>query len=120
MKKSGIIVLIGIVGIAASWFALLVGWWWSAPMIGLLFGLFLRPATVSFLASICVGGFSWGLPLAIMAMNAPVKGIANAVESVAGLSSTGGAAIIVLTVLLGCILCVVGTWVGLAIRMVAH
>lgn len=116
MKKLSFVILIGIVSIAVNWLSLSVGWWWFTPVIGLLLGLFLRPAGVSFLSSICVGGLGWGLPLAVLALNAPVKSVANAVESVVGLLSTGGVAVIVLTILLGCVLSVIGTWVGVVGR----
>ena len=118
MKKTGLIVLIAIIGIAINWLALLAGWWWITPVIGLLIGLFLRPAGVGLLASLCAGGIGWGLPLALLAINAPVTGVANAVESAVGLSATGGAAILVLTIVLGCILSLVGAWVGVAGRRV--
>jgi hypothetical protein len=54
-----------------------------------------------------------------MATNAPVGRVANAIESVIGLSATGGVLMMVLTVVLGCILSLVGTWVGIAGRRVA-
>lgn len=116
MKKFGLMILITLTGIAVNWLGFLAGWWWLTPLVGLLLGLFLRPASVGFLASLCVGGLSWGLPLAVLAMNAPVKSVANAVEGVVGLSSTGGTAIIVLTIVFGCLLSVAGTWVGTAGR----
>ncbi len=119
MKKFGLIILIVLVSVAVNWLGLLAGWWWLTPIVGLLLGLVMREAGAGFLASFCIGGLSWGLPLAVLATNAPVKSVANAVESVVGLSSTGGMAIIVLTVVLGCLLSMVGTWVGVAGRQVA-
>ncbi|HEU5373943.1 MAG TPA: hypothetical protein VFV38_00745 [Ktedonobacteraceae bacterium] len=119
MKKLGFIVLIGIVSVIVNWLALLVGWWWLTPVIGLLLGLFLHPAGVSFLTSICAGTLGWALPLAILAANAPVTSVAAAVESVVGLSSTGGVAIILAAIALGCILSVTGTWVGITAKKVA-
>lgn len=119
MKKGVFIVLIGGSSIAINWLALQIGWWWITPLTGLLIGFALRPASLGLLTSLCVGGLGWGLPLAVLALNAPVKNVANAVESVVGLSSTGGVAIIVLTVTLGCILSIAGTWVGVAGRKVA-
>lgn len=118
MKKTGLIILIALVGVAVNWLGLLIGWWWLTPLVGLLLGLIVRKAGVGFLASLCVGGLSWGLPLVLLATHAPVKSLANVVESVVGLSSTGGTAIIILTVVLGCILSLVGTWVGVAGRQV--
>lgn len=120
MKKTGLIVLIVLVGIAVNWLALLVGWWWITPVIGLLIGLFLRPAGVGLPVALCAGGLGWGLPLLVLALNAPVTSVASAVESVAGLSATGGLAILVLTIALGCILSIVGAWVGVAGRQVVR
>jgi hypothetical protein len=118
VKKPVLIVLIATISIGINWLTLLIGWWWVTPSIGLLIGLLLRPAGVGLLASLCVGGLGWGLPLAVLALHAPVASIAGAVESVVGLSSTGGVAILVLTVALGCTLSVTGTWVGVAGRRV--
>jgi hypothetical protein len=118
MKKVSLIVLIVVVSVAINWLALLAGWWWVTPLTGLLIGLFLRPAGGGFLASLCAGGLGWGLPLALLALSTPVKSLASAVESVVGYSSTGGVALIVLTVVLGCLLSTVGTWVGVAGRRV--
>ena len=120
MKKFAFSVLIGIVGVTIIWLALLAGFWWLTSVIGLLIGLFLRPAGVGLLSSLCIGGFGWGLPLAIMATNAPVGNVANAIEGAIGLSTTNGVLIIVLTVGLGCILSMLGTWVGIAGRRVAN
>lgn len=119
MKKLVLIVLIVAISTGINWLALLVGWWWITPVIGLLAGLLLRPASVGLLASLCAGGLGWGLPLAVLALNAPVANIAGAVESVVGLPATGGTVILILTVVLGCILSVVSTWVGIAARQVA-
>lgn len=118
MKKLGLIVLIVVVSVAINWLALLAGWWWVTALTGLLIGLFLRPAGGGFLASLLAGGLGWGLPLALLALSAPVKSLASAVESVVGYSSTDGVVIIVLTIVLGCVLSIVGTWVGMAGRQV--
>jgi len=107
-----------VISIGVNWLTLLIGWWWVTPGLGLLIGLLVRPAGVGLLASLCAGGFGWGLPLAVLALHAPVARVAVAVESVVGLSSTGGVAILVLTVALGCILSITGTWVGVAGRHV--
>lgn len=119
MKKLGLLILIGLVGVAVNWLGLLAGWWWLTPIVGLLVGLVVRGAGASFLVSFCAGGLGWGLPLAVLAVNAPVKSVASAVEGVVGLSATGGVLIIALTVVLGCLLSIVGTWVGVAGRQVA-
>ena len=120
MKRFVLLVLIAIVGTGVNWLALLVGWWWVTPVVGLLIGIFLRPAGVGFLASFCAGGLGWGLPLAVLAAQAPVGKVANTVESVIALSATGGALILVLTIVLGILLSVVGTWAGVTGRRVSE
>ena len=116
MKKFAFVILIALIGIVVNWLALLAGWWWVTSVVGLLIGLFLRPASVSLLLALCVGGLGWGLPLAVLATYAPVMKIAATVESVIGLSSTGGTLIVVLTIVLGCLLSIPGSWVGITIR----
>jgi len=118
MKKFALVVLIAVVSVAINWLALLAGWWWITPITGLLIGLFLRPAGIGFLTSLCAGALAWGLPLALLALNSPVKSVASAVESVVGYSSTGGVIILTLTIVLGCVLSIAGTWVGVAGRRV--
>jgi len=118
MKKLGLIVLIVVASVVINWLALLAGWWWVTVLTGLLIGLFFRPAGGGFLASLLAGGLGWGLPLALLALSAPVKSLASTVESVVGYSSTDGVVIIVLTIVLGGVLSIVGTWVGVAGRQV--
>jgi hypothetical protein len=119
MKKVVLVVLITLVSVAADWLALLNGWWWVTPVVGLLIGLCVRPARVCVLLTFCVGGLGWGLPLVVLATYAPVGSIATAVEGVVALSSTGGVAIIVLTIIWGCVLSVIGMWVAYAGRSFA-
>ncbi len=116
MRKLGFAIAIGITGLALTWLGVQSGWWWLTPIAGLIIGLLLRPARLAILVALLAGGLGWGLPLAILAFSAPVGPIAAAVESVIGLTATGGVFIIVLTVALGCVLCVVGAWVGIAGR----
>lgn len=114
MKNLSFILLAGLGGIALNWLSLLAGWWWITPIIGLLLGLCIYKAGVSLVLSLCVGGAGWGLPLALLATHAPVSKVASVVESVIGLTSTNGILIIILTIVLGCMLSLVGTWVGIA------
>jgi len=116
MRKLGFFIAIGITGLALTWLGVQTGWWWLTPIAGLLIGLLLRPARLAILVALLAGGLGWGLPLAILAFSAPVGQVAAAVESVIGLTATGGVFIIVLTVVFGCALSVVGAWVGIAGR----
>ncbi len=114
MRKAALRIGIGSVGLALIWLGGQVGWWWMTPMVGLGIGVVLRPAWLALVVSLVVGGLGWGLPLALLAASAPVRHLASAVESVMGLTATGGLVIMLATVLLGCILSIVGTWVGIA------
>jgi len=119
MRKLGFALAIGSTALALTWLGVQSGWWWLTPIAGLLIGLLLRPARLALLIALVVGALGWGLPLAILAFSAPVGPVAAAVESIIGLTSTGGAVIIVLTVALGGVLSVVGAWVGIAGRGLA-
>jgi hypothetical protein len=116
MRKLGFYLLIGMIGLALAWLSGLAGWWWMTAIIGMLIGILMRPAWLAVLVSLAVGGLAWGLPLALLALNAPVGRIAAAVEAIIGLTATGGTIIILLTVVLGCMLSIAGTWIGIAAR----
>lgn len=116
MRKFGFYILIGMVGLVFAWLSGQAGWWWVTAIVGLLIGILLRPTWLAILVSLAAGGLGWGLPLILLALNAPVGRIATAVEAAIGLTATGGTIIILLTVVLGCTLSIVGTWVGIAAR----
>lgn len=116
MRKFGFYILIGMVGLVFAWLSGQAGWWWVTAIVGLLIGILLRPTWLAILVSLAAGGLGWGLPLILLALNAPVGRIATAVEAAIGLTATGGTIIILLTVVLGCTLSTVGTWVGIAAR----
>lgn len=118
MKKSWLIPLIAAIGIAINWLSLLIGWWPITLLIGLVSGLLLPKKGMSFLIVCCVGCLSWGLPLLLLAINAPVGQVALAVESIIGISALHGIAI-VLTIILGGLLSIAGWWVGIAYRGLA-
>jgi len=106
----------GVVGVGLIWLGGQIGWWWVTSLVGVVIGFALRPAWLGIIVALLAGGLGWGLPLALLALSAPVGAVASAVESVIGLSATGGLAIILATVLLGCVLGIVGAWVGIAGR----
>jgi hypothetical protein len=119
MRKFGFPILVGATALALTLLGVQSGWWWLTPLAGLLIGLLMRLARLALLAAFVVGALGWGVPLAILALGAPVGAIAAAVASVIGLPPSGGAIIIVLTFVFGGILCVVGAWVGIASRGLA-
>ena len=116
MRTFGFCLLIGTIGLALTWLSGLVGWWWVTPIVGVLIGLMLRPAWLALVTSFAAGGLGWGLPLALLAFTAPVGRTAAAVDALIGLPATGGALIILLTVVVGGVLSLVGTWVAIAVR----
>jgi hypothetical protein len=118
MKKLILILLIGVVGIAINWLSLLLGWWPITLLVGLAIGLVVRRGCAAFLVMCCVGGLSWGLPLAVLAINSPVGPVSMAIESIVGLKALHGA-VIVLTVVLGCLLSMAGGWMGIASRQLS-
>lgn len=118
MHKLRFYMLIGIIGLVLAWLSGLVGWWWMTAIVGMLIGILIRPAWLALGTSLAVGGLGWGLPLALLAFNAPVGQIAAAVEAAIGLTATDGTTIILLTVVLGCVLSIAGTWVAIAARRV--
>ena|SRR2546422_6381241 len=116
MHRLGYCLLIGLSGLALTWLSGLVGWWWVTPIVGVLIGLLLRPAWLALVTSFAAGGLGWGLPLALLAFTAPVGRLAAAVDALIGQPATGGALIILLTVVVGGVLSLVGAWVGIAVR----
>jgi len=105
---------IGLLGTAVVWIGDQIGWWWVTFLVGLAIGIALRQARQALAVALTVGGLGWGLPLALLAASAPVGGVALVVASLAGLPAAVGATVVILaTPLVGCILSVVGTWLGL-------
>jgi hypothetical protein len=104
-----------VIGIALVWLCNAFGLWWATFILGLLVGLLLRGKN-TFEAAALIGGLGWGLPLLLQALHAPVGQVAATVAILVGLGRSGGPLVILLTVLLGVLLCVVGTWLGVALR----
>src|SRR5258708_36994255 len=108
MRKLGFYLVTGMIGLVLAWLSGQAGWWWMTAIVGLLIGILLRPTWLAILVSLAAGGLGWGLPLALLALNAPVGRIAAAVEAAIGLTATGGTIIILLTVVMGCVLSIAG------------
>jgi hypothetical protein len=71
MRKLGFYMLIGMIGLVLVWLSGQAGWWWVTAIVGVLIGILLRPAWRAMLVSLAAGGLGWGLPLALLALNAP-------------------------------------------------
>ncbi len=98
-------------GIALVWLCNAFGLWWATFILGVLVGLHLHGKD-AFGAAALIGGLGWGLPLLLQALHAPVGQVAATVAILVGLGNTGGPLIVLVTILLGVLLCVVGAWLG--------
>src|SRR5258708_16511746 len=81
MRKLGFYIVTGMIGLVLAWLSGQAGWWWMTAIVGLLIGILLRPTWLAILVSLAAGGLGWGLPLALLALNAPVGRIPAAVEA---------------------------------------
>jgi hypothetical protein len=100
------------------WLGQLLGYWWLALIIGLLLGIAVIPARFALLLAALSGGLGWSLPLFYRSTYLPIGNTASMVGSILGLGSTDGWIIILLTVLLGILLCLSAAWVGITLRQV--
>src|SRR5215472_16491965 len=107
-------VWIGLAGVAVVWIGIQIGGWWVTFLVGLATGLALPRVRQSLVVALVVGALGWGLPLALLASSAPVGEVAAAVAALAGLPAAVGATVVILaTPLVGCLMSVLGAWVGL-------
>ncbi len=114
MRRFGLFIGPVVIGIALVWLCNAFGLWWATFILGLLVGLLLRGMN-AFGAAALIGGLGWGLPLLLQALHAPVGQVAATVAILVGLGSSGGPLVILLTILLGVLLCVVGAWLGIGL-----
>ncbi len=115
MRRFGLFIGPVVIGVALVWLCNAFGLWWATLILGCLLGL-LPWRKDAFGAAALIGGLGWGLPLLLQILHAPVGQVAATVAILVGLGSSGGPLILLLTVLLGVLLCVVGTWLGAALR----
>jgi hypothetical protein len=101
---------------AATIAALALGAWWLTPLSGAVFGLLLgrwrKAAPVAALAA----AVAWLAPLLLLAPAAFVERAASVLAGILGVGALGAPGALVLTALVGAILSVSGTWVGVALR----
>lgn len=95
----------------------LLGYWWVSLLLGLAYGL-LFPYMRAILLAALIGALSWAVPIALMALHAPVWRTAEVLATMAGFGRSGAIVILSLTVALGSLLGVSGAWLGLALRNV--
>jgi hypothetical protein len=104
-----------VIGMALVWLCNVFGLWWATLLVGILAGLPLRGKS-AFAAAVLIGGLGWGLPILLQALHTPVGRVAATVAILVGLGSSDGPLIVLVTILLGIVLCVAGTWLGVAVR----
>ncbi len=110
------LVLVG--GIALSLSGMFLGWWWVTFATGIVIGLALPRTWTALVAGAISGLVAWSEPL--IEANAQY-GLGPTSLSIAAIMGANGAALIpiALTVIVGGLLGLTGSWLGAAIRGVA-
>jgi hypothetical protein len=99
---------------------LLAGDWWVAAPAGFILGILTRGLLAPVLAG-AAGLLGWGIPLAAMAMQAPVGRAAVAIGAILGAPDPlRGAVAVVLTLLIGALLGLAGSWAGVSLRRLSE
>jgi hypothetical protein len=107
-----------LIGTALIWLGQILGLWWLALVIGLLLGLIIMPAKSALVLALLSGGLGWGLPLLYRSTYLAIGNNASVAASIVGIGAANGWIIIVLTILLGMLLCLSSAWTGIALRQV--
>jgi len=115
-KRRFALALVG--GIALSLSGMFLGWWWVTFATGVLIGLALPRTWRALVAGAISGLVAWSEPL--IEANAQY-GLGPTSLSIAAIMGANGAALIpiALTVIVGGLLGLTGSWLGAAIRGVA-
>ncbi len=110
------LVLVG--GIALSLSGMFLGWWWVTFATGIVIGLALPRTWTALVAGAISGLVAWSEPL--IEANAQY-GLGPTSLSIAAIMGANGAALVpvALTVVVGGLLGLTGSWLGTAIRGVA-
>jgi len=111
-------IIIVLLGTMLIWLGQLLDFWWVALIIGLIVGFIIMPARFALGLALLSGGVGWGLPLLYRATYLAIGSDAAVVASIVGVGSGNGWVIVVVTILLGALLCVSSAWVGVALRQV--
>ena len=107
-----------LVGTVLIWLGLDLGFWWLTLVIGLVLGFMIVPGRLALGLALLSGGLSWGLLLLYRASYLPIGTDAGVVASIIHIGSGNGWVLIMLTILLGVLLCLSATWTGIALRQV--
>lgn len=118
MKRVSMAALTCLGGTVIIWVSNVFGLWWITTLVGLMISLAIRPKwAVS--VSLLVGALGWGLPLIYQSvvLAFPIMRTAAVVADLVRIGAASGALIILATLLVGALLSVSGTWVGIALRL---
>ena len=97
----------------------LAGAWWLALPMGVLLGASRRTQRAAILTGAGIGLLGWLLPLAWLALSYPIWRAASVLSGILGVGVLGPAAAVLLTGLVGALLCGAGSWIGAALRRYA-
>lgn len=103
-----------VVATALVWVAVANGWWWATLVVGLVVGLTTRRRLACWTIGVGAGALGWGLPLLWMSFFSPLGAASTDLSSLMGYSFSPLA--VVVTVLVGTVLAVCGTWLGRVVR----
>jgi hypothetical protein len=119
MSPQRLIALVLVGGIALSLSGMFLGWWWVTFATGVVIGLALPRTWTALVAGAISGLVAWSEPL--IEANAQY-GLGPTSLSIAAIMGANGAALIpvFLTVIVGGLLGLTGSWVGAAISGVAN
>lgn len=116
MLRGPIAVAAVLLGAAVILLTLLIGDWWVAALIGFMLGTLARGPRVPLMA-LLAALLGWGVPLAVLALRAPVGSAAVAIGGILGAPDPlRGAAGVVLTLAVGAVLALAGSWAGVSLR----
>ena len=118
MKTLLLGIVLVLIGTTLIWLGQLLSFWWLALIVGLLLGLIIMPAKLALALALFSGGLGWGLPLLYHSAYMAIGNNASVVASIVSIGNTNGWIIIVITILLGMLLCVSSAWTGIALRQV--
>lgn len=122
MEPSGLPILTAgaiAIGVALIFVTNLFGLWWVTTIVGVLVGLLPWPGRRVFGAAALAGAAGWAVGLIWLEFQESVNAAASVVAGIMGFGSHASV-VILLTLLLGALLSLAGSWLGLAVRGVAE
>lgn len=116
MSALRLLVVLALLGAVLIVLAHVSGLWWVAVAVGVVIGLVVRGAVGVVVTALAAGIVGWGAPLAWLAATQPVVSVASVMAGILGVGTSNSGLVIILTIVLGGVLCLCGAWVGSALR----